>query len=215
MAKNDRSDTDPLDIKTALVEAIKSLPPDELRAILMQSGVTPTTIGMTAESMQMLLGSLSATNAETMKMALRSQRKENPNYPERSVFHPSGKFDDAGNALPAKAGFKRPTYFQHVLLGGEAETEIEIQLCNSFTEDKSSRDGRWTAEIKHKGTKKESLHILIPSLSADDRMENSLPFPFILRELLDGADAVNPETMAARIAELEARVKRLAAGVAA
>lgn len=213
MANDDKNKTP--DLKAALVDALKSMPTDELAAILRQSGAAPTTIGMTKESMQMLIGSLHETNANSMKQALRSQRKENPNYPERSVFHAEGKFDDDGNPRAPKVAFLRPTFFQGVRLGGELETPEEISLCNRFTEDKSSREGRWTAELVNKGTKNERLVITIPSKTVDDRMENSYPFTYILRELIEGASAVNTDTMSARIAELEEKIKTMAVAVPA
>lgn len=200
---------EPPDMKAMLIDALKSLSPSELQQILTQSGAAPTTIGMTTESMQMLLGSLSATNAETMKQALRSQRKENPNYPEQSVFHPAGRFSDDGTALPDKVKLRRRTYHNGVLLGGELETEEEINLCNQFTEDKTARNGLWTATILEKGTSRERINIKTPSQTPDERMENSLPLPLILRELLGGADAVNPATLSARMAKLEAKLAEL------
>ena len=189
-----------------LVSALKNLPQEDLRGLLTTAGIAPTTIGMTPETLQSLLGSMGATSAAAMREAYRQQRKENPNYPEVSVFNPEGKFDDDGNARTPKVTFRRPTFFNGVRLGGELETPEEIRLFNQFTDTKLARDGRWKLEIEDKGTKNERALLTIPSRTADDRMENAVPLPLILRELLGGADAVNPETLAARIAELERKL---------
>ena len=199
-----------------LVSAIKSLPQEDLRGLLTAAGLAPTTIGMTPDLLQSLLGSMGATSAAAMKEAYRQQRKENPNYPEVSVFNPEGKFDDDGNAKPAKEVFKRPTFFNGVRLGGELETPEEIRLFNTFTDTKLARHGRWKLEIEDRGTRNERCLLTIPSRTADDRMENAVPLPLILRELMGGADAVNPETLQRQIEELKAQVAKLApAGAAA
>lgn len=212
MAKNDENKGTIAD----LVAAIKDLPQDDLRGLLTAAGIAPTTIGMTPDLLQSLLGSMGATSAAAMKEAYRQQRKENPNYPEVSVFNPDGKFDDDGNAREPKVTFKRPTFFNGVRLGGELETPEEIRLFNSFTDTKLARDGRWKLEIEDKGTRNERCLLTIPSRTADDRMENAVPLPLILRELLGGADAVNPETLQRQIDELNKKLAALTpAGAAA
>lgn len=190
-----------------LLTALKALPPEDLKTLLVQSGAAPTTIGMSPEQLQMIIGTLNPAIA--MREAYKLQRKENPNYPEQSVFHPRGKFDHEGIPLKPKATFKRPTFFMDVRLGGELETEDEIELCNRFTQDRLARNGKWKAIIKNKGELNEELHIEIPSKTMDDRMENAYPFAIILRELLEGAAAVNQETLIQRIADLEAKLANL------
>lgn len=201
------------DLKALLAEAIKAMPPEELRALLVQSGAAPTMAGMSPESLQVLMATLGSVSAAAHKEAIRSTRKENPNYPERSVFNPRGVFDDLGNALPPKIKLSRTTLFVKVRLNDEVMTTEEIELCNRFTTPKEARDGKWRAEVIRKEGGAEELRILhdFTVFNADDR--NDLPpFTFILRELLDGADAVNPEMMAKRIADLEAKLKRLEQG---
>lgn len=190
-----------------LIAALKALPPDMLTAILVQSSAAPTTIGMTAEQMQSLIASLNP--AQAMREAYRLQRKENPNYPERSDFLPRGRYDDEGHALEPKAKFRRETFFMGVRLGGELETEIEIQLCNRFTEDRTARHGTWKATITGLGTPAERLMVDVPSKTPNDRQENAYPFQVILQELLEGPEAVNQTSMLKRILDLEAELKSL------
>jgi hypothetical protein len=200
-----------------LAEAIRSMTPDEQKNLLMGSGLAPSTIGMTPENLQILMGTMTQVSADAQKKALMSQRRENPLYPEKSVFHPDGKFTDDGIPREPKKRFSRPTFFQGVRLGGELETEEEIELCNRFTESKYAREGAWKAEIEGQGTK-QRLIITIPSLTVDERMSLP-PFTMILRELLDGAAAVNTESLHKQLdsmrAELDALKARQPAGTAA
>ena len=198
-----------IDIKAALADALRSLKPEELSAILRDAGAVPTTQGFDAEMVKAIASAFQSTSATAVRETLRQERVENPNFPERSVFNPRGVFDDQGHPLQPKVKFRRETFYCGVRLGGELETEAEIELFNAFTEDRTAREGLWTAEITKKGTPKERLSIKIPSFSSDDRVANSLPLLLILRELLDGAEAVNPETLQKQIAELQAKVKRL------
>lgn len=194
---------------SALVAALRALPADELKSLLVASGAAPSTIGMTPENMQALMNTLHANSATAIREAIRSQRKENPAYPERSVFNPRGVFNDAGEAQAPKLKLSRPTFFNGVRLGGELESEEEIELCNRFTESRYAREGTWKAEVEGKGINQRLL-ITVPSRSVDDRMVLP-PFTHILRELLDGAEAVNPESLQKQIAALQAEVAKLKA----
>ncbi len=216
MSKQKTDDDSPApDMKAMLIETLKSLSPAELSDIMQGAGAVPTTQGLTPAVIQTLVQAFQATSTTAVRETLRQERVENPNYPERSVFNPAGVFDDRGKALAPKVKFRRATFFQGVRLAGELETPDEIELCNQFTQDKEAREGRWTARIEDKGRPNERLYIAIPSKTVDDRMENSLPFTLILRELLDGADAVNPEVLQKQIADMQARIKSLEAGAPA
>ena len=202
MAKNRTEPTDDV-----IVDALEQASPERLRAILAKAGAVPTTIGMTPDMMREFMGGFATVNADTMQRTMRANRKENPNYPERSVFFPEGKFDDEGNPLRAKRTFRRRTYHNNVLLGGELETEEEIDLFNAIAEDRTARDGTWKAEILEPGTARERIMVTTPSLTPDERSNNPEPLAMKLRELLNGPEAVNAGTMAKRIAELEAKMK--------
>ena len=107
----------------------EALPPtDPLPA----SPAMPSLVGISVEQLQAILGALGKTSAEAMREAYRLQRKENPNYPERSVFNPMGSFDDEGRALPPKVKLTRPTFFVGVRLPEELMTAEEIELCNQI-----------------------------------------------------------------------------------
>jgi hypothetical protein len=198
--------TTPIDLKAALADALKAMPADELAAILRQAQVVPTTMGMDAATVRTLIEGFQATSTTAVRETLRQERKENPNYPERSVFNPAGVYDDLGNPLPPKVRFRRPTIYVGVRLGGELETPEEIELCNRITESKTCHNGDWSATIEDKGTPRERLLILVPSKTADDR-SGLPPFTHILRALIDGDDAINPETMHQRITALEQQIK--------
>ncbi len=205
----------PVDLKAMLIDTMKSLSPAELAEILRGAGAVPTTQGLTPETLQSLVQAFQATSTTAVRDTLRLERKENPSYPAKSVFHPAGVFDDEGRVLAPKKTFRRLTFFQGVRLAGELETEQEIELCNAFTTDRDAREGNWTARIENKGRPTEKLLIKIPSKTADDRMENSLPFALILRELLDGPEAVNPDVLQRQIDELKTQVAAQAKALAA
>jgi hypothetical protein len=168
----------------------------------------PSLVGMSLEQFQILIGSLGKTSSDAMIAAHKQMRKENPNYPDRSVFNPAGVYDDDGLALPAKVKLLRPTFFVGVRLAEDLLTPDEIELCNRIAANKYSRDGRWKAEFDGAGSQAR-LMIDVPCKTVDDRM-GLPPLTHILRELADGADAVNPDTMQKRIDALEAQVKSLA-----
>ena len=178
--------------------------------------VAPSLVGMSIEQLQTLVATISGTSQTALREALRSQRKENPNYPGRSVFNPEGIFDDEGKALPPKPTLSRVTKFVKVRLDGELLSREEVELCNRFTSNKEARNGEWTAKIIRSDGGKEELRILDDYSVKDVYSRMGLPpFTHILRELRYGADAVNPDSMAKQIAELQATVKALQAGKAA
>lgn len=195
-------DTNPL---AAVTAALKALPAEAVEQLLKEAGLVPTTAGLSAEQMQAIATTSGAANARAMQLAL---RKENPNYPEKSVFNPRGVFDDDGNALEPKAKFRRPTYFQGVRLGGELETETEIELCNRFTETREIPSKQWKAEVKMHGNE-ERLYITVPSKTVDDRMNLPHTMELILMELLQGSEAVNPASLQKQIEALQAQVAEL------
>ncbi|MGH7179129.1 MAG: hypothetical protein ACREJC_17255 [Tepidisphaeraceae bacterium] len=167
----------------------------------------PSLVGLSVEQLQTILGALGKTSAEAMREAYRLQRKENPNYPERSVFNPAGVFDDEGKAIAPKTKLTRPTFFVGVRLSEELMTVDEIDLCNRFSDAKFSRDGNWKAEFVGQG-RLARLMIDVPCKTVDDRMTLP-PFTHILRELLDGTDAVSPEALQKRVETLEAQLRHL------
>lgn len=190
---------------TQVLDALKRLDPETVQAALKMAGLVPTTAGLTAEQIQTIAMTSGAANARAMQLAL---RRENPNYPEQSVFHPRGLFTDDGIAQAPKAKFSRPTFFNGVRLGGELETEEEIELCNRFTETREVVSKGWTATIERVGNK-DRLLITVPSRTIDDRMVLPGSFTLILQELLGGSEAVNPLSLQKQIDDLTKRLAGL------
>lgn len=178
------------------------------------SPALPSLVGLSPEQFATLIATFGATQAGALQAAIRSNRKENPNYPERSVYNPAGKYDDFGKALEPKVKLRRDTYYCGVLIGkadadAELNTPDEITLFNRFTDDKTCRDGRWKVKVKDKGTTTESVWVDLGSVQSIDDRNGLPPLTHILRELLDGADAVNPETLLKQVAELKQQMADL------
>lgn len=206
MAVKDREEQNgpTFDLKT-LAELLRNASPEDQKAFALAAGLAPSTMGMTPEHLQVLMGTMTKVSADAQKEALRSQRTENPLYPEKSVFNPRGRYDDNGNPMSAKVTFRIPVIYNGVRLGGELETEEEIDLCNQITESKYAREGTWKAELEGKGIN-QRLKITVPSLTVDDRMALP-PFTMILRELISGKAAVNTESLHKQIADLQRRLE--------
>jgi len=195
----------------AIADALKQMAPEDLRALLAGAGVVPTTMGMTPEHLQVLMGTMTKVSADAQRQALISQRRENPNYPEKSVFFPEGVFENDGTPKRPKQKFTVPTFFQSVRLAGELETEEEIELCNRFTESKTAREGMWTADLIGEGRHRRLAIRIAPEghkLGIND-LAVLPPFTMILRELLDGPAAVNTESLHKTIADMQQRIKEL------
>jgi len=143
----------------------------------------------------------------TAESTLRGARRENPNPSFTGVYtYPEGE------AKRPKPVLKHPTYFCGIMQREEQLTPEEIDLFNRFEVDKTARGSAWTAEFRHKG-KLDALFIDVPAKTFDQRMSLPDGLTLILRELLDGKDAVDPGALSAhvemlqkRIADLESRV---------
>lgn len=149
------------------------------------------TSGLSAEQLKEIL----ASNAESTRKAL---KPENAAHPDVSVFNPKGERD-----------FPRPKLLHKVIFCGmdldeEELTLGEIELFNKFTHTCLARNGSWRAEVRPgvKGGKSE-LTISMPVATTDDRMELPNGISLILTELLGGEKAVDPSSLAERVAELE------------
>lgn len=188
----------------ALLQALNDLPPDVLSQLLSAKGLTPSVQGITPEVLATILQTSGAASAKAMQMSL---RVENPNFPERSVFLPRGKFDDDGTPEAPKLTLRYDTYFCGVLIGmaggpTDLSTESEIELFNRFESDKESRDGDWSATLTRKGNNRMRLDVKVPCKTNDDRM--GLPtLELILLELLEGVDATNTLNLVDKVRQLE------------
>lgn len=168
-----------------------------------KDGAMPTVVALTADQLVEVLETVGQSNAEAMRASL---RKDNPNYNEKSVFtHPEGE-----KAHP-KEKLRRKSYFCSARLREDQLTPTEIALLNRFTANKDAREGRWTARITRSGTD-ETLLIDVPIKSIDDRMSLPSGLTLILRELLEGEDSVNVDSMAEKVEQLQNRIAQLERG---
>ncbi len=139
-----------------------------------------------------------ASNAEGMRKAL---KPENPRHPDVSAFNPEGERDHPRPKL------SRKTFWAGTELHEDELTAEEIGLFNSFQHSTEAKNGSWTAELRRTGKLGESqLHVSFPCRSADDRMDLPNGMALMLRELLGGAQAADPATLSARVAQLEAQL---------
>lgn len=183
-------------------EAEATIPVAQLAEVL--KSFQPASQGITPEVLEALLAKIGQTNAVAMQSAMTGQ---NPNYVSVSPYtNPDGS---------------RPTPKREVFLGPqgpgrgwrldpESLTPVEIDLCNRFERGrKSARDGQWTADVVLNGTQEE-LYIKAP-MSTSDQRQDLPPLSHILRELLDGARAVDPNMLAEQVAHLTRQLEKLQA----
>lgn len=179
MAKNEGSTNAPAnEIAAAILLAVEQIKPAQ---------------GLTAEQLADVLGS----NSEATRKALNPEIK---NPPDISVFNPTGVPDHARPKL------KRKTFWAGTELHWEELTPEEIDLFNQVEHNLEARNGAWRASLKRTASDgTQELHVTFPCVNTDDRMD--LPsMTLMLRELLGGTRAVDPASLAARVAELEKMV---------
>lgn len=146
-----------------------------------------------------------------LKTLLDGQRKamrpENEQHPGISAFsYPEG---DLARPKPL---LRRPTYFNGGNQRDDSLTPTEVDLFNRFETTRNAKGGRWRAVLKRNGSAEE-LYIVTDEAKSMDGRIGMPPLTQILRELLDGEEAANPELLFARVTELEAKIKALQAGV--
>lgn len=154
------------------------------------------------ERMQPASGGLSAEQLETvLKSSAEATRKalkpENAQHPDVSAFNPEGERDHPRPKL------RRKTFWAGTELDADELDRDEIELMNSFEHSCEARNGAWRADLKRTATDGTAeLHFTFPSKNTDDRMD--LPsMKLMLRELHGGTKAVDPDSLAKRVAELE------------
>lgn len=153
-----------------------------------------------------VLSASAKANASAMQTAL---NRENPNYVAKGPYHRAD-----GSEVRAKYDvFFGPSHSKGK--GGRLPKDMwreeEADLINRFQvgDHRTSRNGDWSAECVRDGSTYE-LIVKVPMFTEDQR--NDLPsFAMILRELLDGEQAVNPETLAAEVAKLKQQIAALSA----
>ena len=149
--------------------------------------------GLPAEQLAQILES----NAKATRKAL---RPENERHPDISAFNPLGERDHPRPKL------KRKTFWANTELHAHELTREEIELFNQVEHSLEARNGAWRAELRR--TAKDGsaeLHVIFPCATVDDRMELT-SMTLMMRELLGGTKAVDAESLAQRVQELEAKL---------
>jgi hypothetical protein len=158
------------------------------------------------------LKELLAGQAAGMKQALKPE-----NFPSKNTV---SAFNPDGLAVRPTLGYRaedgswkpRPTFFVGSRLTEDMLTNEEIEAYNSITEDHSSRNGQWTAEVRQNG-KTQELWIKVPYFEPSDRM-NLPTFEgaqiAICLELKSGEKSANPLALMKRVAALEAEAAQRA-----
>ncbi|HZD62854.1 MAG TPA: hypothetical protein VE200_08675 [Xanthobacteraceae bacterium] len=144
-----------------------------------------------------------AQSAASMRQVLHPQNAQHPgksafSYPEGDVARPKPVLRPNADGLPGVC------FFCGAKEDPSQLTPHQIDLYNRFDRTRTTRDGRWKAEVATNGV---DLSVTVPCKSIDDRMD--LPsLDLILTELLDGASAVDPISLAERVATLEAQLAK-------
>jgi hypothetical protein len=185
------------------------------------AGAGGTAPGM-ADAMTALLKQVDALT----QTAQRSVRQENPHYEDRGVFHydpkceicKKGELHWLPNDPIGKEAHPRPVMkYDFIFCDGRVMpdwlTIPEIELVNQFEQDKTARDGSWTATISRDGTKRR-LTVSAPYRGMDTR--HDLPSQSaILIELLYGETMADPSQALVLIQQLQAKVAELETRLAA
>jgi hypothetical protein len=154
------------------------------------------------------LAALQAANPGTAALQLLAERsapRENPDYNEKSVFtHPEGE------RVRPKAALARETFFCGSRVRADELTPAEIDAFNAITTSRTARHGTWTATVTQNGTAQE-LRVMVPSRTVDERMDLPGSLLLILKELKDGAAAVDPMSLAQEVARLRDQIAALEA----
>lgn len=148
-------------------------------------------------------------SAADLKELIHAQRKamkpENEQHPGISVYsYPEGE-----QARP-KPALRRETYFMGAREQVDRLSPLEVELYNRFDKPMQARNGRWQAKIRNVDGVETLWIEVADAKSMDGRM--SLPsLSLILRELLDGEAAANPDKMAERLQDMEQKIAALLA----
>jgi hypothetical protein len=169
---------------------------DVAAAILALAEKLQAPTGISKEDLQDVMES----NSEGMRRAL---KPENARHPDVSAFNTKGERDFPRPALRRKT-FMSPGFE----VKADDLTREEIELLNQFDHNTEAHNGQWRAELKRTASDgTQELHIVIPSNTVDERMDLPKSMSLILRELLGGTQAVDAESLAQRVAQLEAQLK--------
>lgn len=173
----------------------------QIAAVLARLADQPS--AMTPEQLSAIVNAASANAANQGAESLRSVlHPQNAQHPGKSAFsHPEGDVKHPKAVLrPNKEGQPgAEVFFCGARQDPDQLTPAQIDLFNRFDRTRTSRNGRWKADVANDGL---GLSVWVPAKTIDDRMD--LPsLDLILIELLDGAASVDPVSLAERVAELE------------
>lgn len=144
---------------------------------------------------------------EILKDQRKAMRPENDRHPEISVFsYPEG------NLAHPKPPLSRTVFFNGTREREDALSALEVELYNRFDTDRTAREGMWRARIVRNGSEEE-LHIVTEPKTLDGR-QSLPPLTQLLRELRDGAEAANPDLLAAQVERMKAQIAELMAKTA-
>jgi hypothetical protein len=171
-----------------------------------EAGFTFEQISELADALPRTGGGLSKDDLQDLMKAAGGNRTvqypQNPDPPQVSAFsHPEGE-----RAKP-KAKLLKTVYFCGARQDPDQLTPREIDLFNQFDRSYTARGGSWRADLS---VDNKSLLITVPARALDDLI--GLPaMELICLELLKGVAAVDPLSLAQRIADLEKKLADAAA----
>ena len=158
----------------------------------------PALVGMSPRQLKDILAAVTSSATESGAEGMRRAIKpDNPTHPGVSVF----SFPEGDRARP-KPKLTRETFFCGSPQREDQLTPSEINAFNAITGERTARNGRWWARVEQYGNR-QRLHVFVPNKSIDDRMDLPNGLLLILRELAEGPEAVNIESLAAKVARLE------------
>lgn len=137
--------------------------------------------GISAEQLAEVLIKAQLTGAEAMRQSL---KPENADHPHISAFFTEADRAKYG-AWDQKPKLRAKTFFCGIEEDAERLTSLEIESYNRITEDREARGGRWTATVRRRGHKDETLTVNVPCETVDQRMDLP-PLTLILHELNGG-----------------------------
>lgn len=182
--------------------------------------------GKTTDDTQVAMEALRASVLATQQLGdeiKRTVRRSNADHSHQSVFDfdircevckAGGIHEATGNMAHPKPDLIHETFFCFGKQVKDQLTPVEVELFNSFTVSTEARDGAWTATMDKFSAKKKKLHVEVPCATIDD-LASLPPLEQILMELLYGREVVDPVISAARIRDLEERIKKMEAEAAA
>lgn len=139
-----------------------------------------------------LLQLVEAQNRTVRRSNAYTEGKSPFSYPEGEEVHPKPRLD-------------RETWFCATRQDESMLTPDEIIAFNSVTVSKTWRgDPKYGADVSPK-----RRFIMLPHISIDERMGLPSSLPMVMRELVEGPDAINPANLLEEVMALKAKVAQL------